>query len=57
MEKIEVRLFILGLLNPNDLQLKLSDLAQANGIDELKIMEVFENEVNRINKLFNYPSY
>lgn len=57
MEKIEVRLFILGLLNPNDLRLKLSDLAQANGIDELKIMEVFENEVNRINKLFNYPSY
>ena len=57
MEKIEVRLFILGLLNPNDLRLKLSDLAQANNIDELKTMEVFENEVNRIKKLFNYPSY
>jgi len=57
MEKIEVRLFILGLLNPNDLRLKLSDLAQANNMDELKIMEVFENEVNRIKKIFNYPSY
>lgn len=57
MERTEVRLFILGLLNPNDLRLKLNDLAQANDLDELKIMEVFENEVNKINKLFCYPSY
>ena len=55
--KQEVRLFILTQLKEiNDLRWKLSELAEDNGIDHLEAMEFFENEVERINKLFNYPA-
>jgi hypothetical protein len=40
----------------NDLRWKLSELAEDNGIESLEAMEFFENEVERINKLFNYPA-
>ena len=56
-QKQEVRLFILTQLKEiNDLRWKLSELAEDNGIDHLEAMEFFENEVERINKLFNYPA-
>lgn len=56
-QKNEVRLFILTQLREmNDLRWKLSELAEDNGIESLEAMEFFEQEVERINKLFNYPA-
>jgi hypothetical protein len=56
-QKHKVRLFILiQLREMNDLRWKLSELAEDNGIESLEAMEFFENEVERINKLFNYPA-
>ena len=54
--KDEVRCFIINqLYELNDLRLKLDELADTYGIEPLEAMEFFENEVERINKLFNYP--
>ena len=54
--KDEVRLFILTQLREmNDLRWKLSELAEDNDIEPLDAMEFYEQEVERINKLFNYP--
>jgi hypothetical protein len=54
--KDEVRLFILTQLREiNDLRWKLSELAEDNDIESLEVMEFYEQEVERINKLFNYP--
>jgi hypothetical protein len=56
-QKNEVRLFILTQLwEIDDLRWKLGVLANTYEIDELEAMEFFENEVERINKLFNYPA-
>jgi hypothetical protein len=56
-QKNEVRLFILTQLREmNDLRWKLGELAEDNGIESLEAMEFFEQEVERINKLFNYPA-
>jgi hypothetical protein len=54
--KDEVRLFILTQLREiNDVRWKLSELAEDNDIESLEVMEFYEQEVERINKLFNYP--
>jgi hypothetical protein len=56
-QKHEVRLFILTQLwEMDDLRWKLDELADTYDIDPLEAMEFFENEVERINKLFNYPA-
>lgn len=56
-QKHEVRLFILTQLwEMNHLRWKLDRLADTYDIDSLEAMEFFENEVERINKLFNYPA-
>jgi hypothetical protein len=55
-QKDKVRLFIINqLYELNDLRLKLDELADTYDIEPLEAMEFFENEVERINKLFNYP--
>jgi hypothetical protein len=55
-QKDKVRLFIINQLHElNDLRLKLDELADTYEIEPLEAMEFFENEVERINKLFNYP--
>jgi hypothetical protein len=56
-QKEQIRLFILGQLDPNVLRSQLGEVALHNGIDEFDAMEFFENELNRIEKLFNYPNY
>ena len=56
-QKNEVRLFILTqLLEMDELRWKLDGLADTYDIDPLETMEFFEKEVERINKLFNYPA-
>jgi hypothetical protein len=56
-QKQEVRLFILTQLKEiNDLRWKLDELADTYDIEPLEAMEFFESEVERINKLFNYPA-
>jgi hypothetical protein len=55
-QKDKVRLFIINqLYELDDLRLKLDELADTYEIEPLEAMEFFENEVERINKLFNYP--
>lgn len=55
-QKDKVRLFIINQLRElNDLRLKLDELADTYDIEPLEAMEFFENEVERINKLFNFP--
>jgi len=55
-QKDKVRLFIINqLYELNDLRMKLDELADTYDIESLEAMEFFENEVERINKLFNYP--
>ena len=56
-QKNEVRLFILTqLLEMDELRWKLDGLADTYDIDPLETLEFFEKEVERINKLFNYPA-
>jgi len=56
-QKHEVRLFILTqLLEMDDLRWKLDELANTYDIEPLEAMEFFESEIERINKLFNYPA-
>ena len=56
-QKHEVRLFILKQLwETDDLRWKLDELANTYDIEPLEAMEFFESEVERINKLFNYPA-
>ena len=56
-QKNEVRLFILTqLLEMDELRWKLDGLADTYDIDPLETMEFFEKEVERVNKLFNYPA-
>jgi hypothetical protein len=56
-QKHEVRLLILAQRwETDDLRCKLDGLADTYDIDSLEAMEFFENEVERINKLFNYPA-
>jgi hypothetical protein len=56
-QKNEIRYFILKQLwEMDDLRWKLGVLASTYEIDEFEAMEFFENEVERINKLFNYPA-
>lgn len=40
----------------NNLRWKLDKVAGTYDIEPLEAMEFFENEVERINKLFNYPA-
>jgi hypothetical protein len=55
-QKNEIRLFILTLIQESDdLRWKLDGLADTYDMDPLEAMEFFEQEVERINKLFNYP--
>jgi hypothetical protein len=55
-QKDEIRLFIITqLLELDDLRWKLDELADTYDIDPLETMEFFEQEVERINKLFCYP--
>jgi hypothetical protein len=55
--KDEVRLFILRQLQEADeLRDKLYVLAFTYDMDPFETMEFYENEVARIEKLFNYPS-
>ena len=54
--KTEIRKYILNLLteNPN-VRWQMSELAEDNNIDSLEVMEFFEGEVSRIERLFCYP--
>jgi hypothetical protein len=55
-QKQEVRLFILTQLwEMDDLRWKLDGLANTHSIDTFETVEFYEQEVERINKLFNYP--
>ena len=55
--KDEVRLFILRQLQePDELRDKMDVLAFTYNMDSFEAMEFYENEVARIEKLFNYPS-
>jgi hypothetical protein len=40
----------------NNLRWKLDKVSDTYDIEPLEAMEFFENEVERINKLFNYPA-
>lgn len=54
--KIKVRLFILRQLYESErVRNRLDLLAFAHGMDSFEAMEFYENEVARIDKLFNYP--
>ena len=54
--KDEIRLFILELLYASgSLREVLHYIAAENGDCPFEAMEFYENEVERINKLFNYP--
>jgi len=56
-QKNEIRLFILTQLwEMDDLRWKLDELADTYDMDAFEAMEFFEQEVERINKLFNYPA-
>jgi hypothetical protein len=56
-QKNEIRLFILTLIEESDdLRWKLDGLAATYDIDPFEAMLFFEQEVERINKLFNYPA-
>ena len=56
-QKNEVRLFILTqLIEMDELRWKLDGLADTYDIDPLETMEFFEKDVERFNKLFNYPA-
>ena len=55
-QKEEVRLFIINqLFELDNLRLKLDELANTHNIDPFETIEFYEQEVDRINKLFNYP--
>jgi hypothetical protein len=55
--KEELRLFILRQLQePVGLRDRLDVLAFTYEMDSFEAMEFYENEVARIEKLFNYPS-
>ena len=55
--KEELRLFILRQLQePVGLRDRLDVLAFTHEMDSFEAMEFYENEVARIEKLFNYPS-
>jgi hypothetical protein len=55
--KNEIRLFILTLIKEaEDLRWKLTGVADTYDIDSFEAMEFFEQEVSRIEKLFNYPA-
>jgi hypothetical protein len=57
-QKNEIRLFILTLIEESeDLRWKLDGLADTYDMDSFETMEFFEQEVERINKLFNYPAF
>lgn len=56
-QKNGIRLFILTLLTEcEDLRWKLDEVADTYDIDSFEAMEFFEQEVERVNKLFNYPA-
>ena len=56
-QKNEIRLWILTQLTEiNELRWKLDEFANAHDIDSLETMEFFEQELERINKLFCYPA-
>jgi hypothetical protein len=55
--KDEIRLFILERLYASaGLRETLNDLAATDDYCPFEAMEFYENEVERINKLFNYPA-
>jgi len=55
--KDEVRCFIINQLYAiDDLRWKLDELADTYDMDPLETIEFFEQEVERINKFFNYPT-
>jgi hypothetical protein len=55
--KDEVRCFIINqLYDIDDLRWKLDGLADTYDMDPLETMEFYEQEVERINKFFNYPT-
>jgi hypothetical protein len=54
--KIKVRLFILRQLYESErVRNRLNLLASAHGMDSLEAMEFYENELARIDQLFNWP--
>ena len=56
--KNKVRLFILRQLYESErVRNRLHLLASAHDMDSFEAMEFYENEIARIDKLFNYPSY
>jgi hypothetical protein len=56
-QKNEIRYFILRQLwELDDVRGKLDVLASTYDMCPFEAMEFFENEVERINKLFNYPA-
>jgi len=56
-QKNEIRLWILTqLAEIDELRWKLDEFANAHNIDSLETMKFFEQELERINKLFCYPA-
>ena len=56
-QKNKIRLWILTeLYGIEELRRKLDEFANAHDIDSFETMEFFEQEVERINKLFCYPA-
>lgn len=55
-QKDKIRLFILNRLYDEGTQVMLNELCYDEGIEDLfGAREFFEEQVERINKLFNYP--
>ena len=54
-QKDQIRLFIVSELSDGDVRLRLDAIAQDCNCYPFEAMEFYENEVERINKLFNYP--
>ena len=55
--KDEVRCFIINqLYDIDDLRWKLDGLADTYDMDSFEVLEIFQNEVERINKFYNKPA-
>jgi hypothetical protein len=54
-QKDQIRLFILKQMYYGDLRSKLDEISRESNVHPFEAIDFYENEVERINKLFNYP--
>jgi hypothetical protein len=54
-QKDQIRLFVLEQLYLGDLRLKLDTICRDYDIHPFEAIDFYENQVERISKLFNYP--